>query len=700
MSNSSMNTTVQTVPVQSSIGQLPPGILFFPGVIGGLIVLLLLSIWAYTRVYVITPNNEAFLRTGGVFVKKKTVILSGGCVVLPGFHELTRIPLREISIDVERTGNLAVRTQDYLRANMRVTFYVCINANEDDVITAAQRLSREGKISPEDIKEAIEKRADDAIRAAAKKKNLAEIDSDKLGFADEVLNLIQQDLRKVGLTLNNIAISEIEESDTYDTNNFFDAQGVRLRTETIQKSIQQKTEVELNTKVAIEEKELNAEKQSLRIAQEQEEAKLGQKLEVEALKAQREREIEEAKATEAATIQRTKILQNKSVEEEEIRKLLALQQSQIEADITLEERNKALKVAQTLQKQEAELAEINRQKTLEEEKIQQQLAVQAKKIQADIELEERNKTLKVAQILQKQEAEVAEVTRQKTVDAALLNSQVELAEAERESKIAQQDAAIAITEKERDRFNSEAERAQAEAAVATATEVEEAERQQRLSIIAAEQEAEQRRIGEQNVIEIDVFRRSRQAEAARQAAELEAESIRTLAEANRDKALAEAEGKRSLIEAENSISDAQLNAKIITTIWPELAPQLPEIAKALAPQPGILGDTRIYSFPGVNGNNGNGASSVGDINKLLLSTTGLSMINGLLEEGKLGPLISQIRQMMSNNSSTITSNTITPKDKKTPTTDMIRSQPVATSNLTEKNHLNHPSIKKPKSGKG
>ncbi|NEO90564.1 MAG: flotillin family protein, partial [Moorea sp. SIO3G5] len=123
-----MNTTLQTVPVQSSIAQLPPGILFFPGVIGGLIVLLLLSIWAYTRVYVITPNNEAFLRTGGVFIKKKTVILSGGCVVLPGFHELTRVPLREISIDVERTGNLAVRTQDYLRANMRVTFYVCINA--------------------------------------------------------------------------------------------------------------------------------------------------------------------------------------------------------------------------------------------------------------------------------------------------------------------------------------------------------------------------------------------------------------------------------------------------------------------------------------------------------------------------------------------------------------------------------------------
>ena len=600
MSQTTNYSTTQAVPVQSNLAQLPAGILFFPGLIGGLVFLLLLSVWAYTRVYVITPNNEAFVRTGGIFIKKKAVILNGGCVVLPGFHELTRVPLREISIDVERTGKLAVRTQDYLRANMRVTFYVCINADEQDVLTSAARLSKQGKISGEDIKDALEKRADDAIRAAAKKKSLAEIDSDKLGFADEVLNLIQQDLKKVGLTLNNIAISEIEESDTYDTNNFFDAQGVRLRTETIQRSIQQKTEVELSTQVAIEQKELNAQKQSLRIAQETEDAKLAQQLEVQALKAQREREIQEAKDTEAATVQRTKILQNKSVEEEEIRKKLSVQQNQIEADITLEERNKQLKVTQTLQKQEAEIAEVNRQKIIE---------------------------------------------------SSRLKAQVEVAEAERESKIAQQQAAIAIADKERERFNAEATRAQAEAAVVTATEIEKAEREQRLSIIAAEQEAQKRRIAEQNVVEIDVFRRRRQAEIARQAAELEAESIRTLADANRDKALAEAEGKRALIEAENALSDSKLTAQIITTIWPQLSDKLPEIVKALAPQPGVLGDTRIYSFPGANGNNGNGASSASDINKLLLSTSGLSLINTLLDEGKLGMVLSQVKQLIRNGES-------------------------------------------------
>ena len=578
---------LSTQPVLAQIG----GGLVFPGIIGSLVVLLLLSVFAYTRVYVITPTNEAFVRTGGIFVKKKTVFLNGGCVVIPGFHELTRVPLREISINVERTGKLAVRTQDYLRANMRVTFYVCISASEEDVKIAAARISRQGKISSEDIKEALETRADDAIRAAAKKKTLAEIDSDKLGFAEEVLNLTQQDLKKVGLTLNNIAISEIEESDTYDTNNFFDAQGVRLRTETIQRSIQQKREVELTTQVAIEQKELDAQKLSLQISQEKETAQLEQKLQVEALTAQREREIQEAKDKEAAATLRSKILQDKSVEEEEIRKKLSIQQSQIEADISLEARNKQLKIAQTEQKQEAELAEITRQQ-----------AVQSNKLEA----------------------------------------QVQIAESEKVAKLAQEDLAISIANKKKETFLAEAEQVQAQEAVKTASETEKAERNKNLSSIAAEQQAQERDISERKVIEIEAFRRRKQAEIAQQAAELEAESIRILAQAERDKALAEAEGIQARISAENSISNANLSAKIVSTIWPELSEKLPEIVSSLAPQPGVIGNTRIYSFPGVNSN----GKGVEDINKLMLSTSGISVINSLLEEGNLGKIISQISQLV------------------------------------------------------
>ena len=621
---------VSEVPSQSAlVGQLNSSIIVFPSLVIGLVVLLLMSVWAYTRVYTVTPNNEAFVRTGGLFVKRKSVILHGGCIVLPGFHELTRVPLREISIDVERTDKLAVRTKDYLRADMRVTFYVCISANQEDVLTAAARLSQQGKISPDNITQAIEKRADDAIRAAAKTKNLAEIDSDKLGFAQEVLNLMQQDLKKVGLTLNNIAISEIHESNTYDTNNFFDAQGVRLRTETIQRAIQQRREVELTTQVAIEQKELDAQKRSLQIAQETEEARLQQQLQIESARAQRDRETQEAKDREAATKERTKILQLKSVEEEEIRKRLSVQQSQILADIDLEERNKELKVMQALQRQEAEVAEITRKRSVEQNQID-----------ADILLEERRKLLNVAKALQKQESEVAEIQQKQVAESNSFQAKVKVAESEKLAKLAQEEVNIAVANKRRESFVVEAQRARAEASVVTASEVEKAERSQQLAVIAAEKEAQEQRVREQNVIEIDVYRRKRQAEIAQQAAELEAEAIRTLAIANRERALAEAEGIRAQLEAKNIISDANLTANVIGEVFPQMADRLPEMLQALAPQPGVLGDARIYAFP-----NGNG-SDAPDINKLLLSTSGLALINTFLEEGKLNEVMGQMGQLL------------------------------------------------------
>ncbi|AIE73240.1 flotillin family protein [Synechocystis sp. CS-94] len=586
-----------------ALGGLSP-LLFFPVVIITVIFLILVTVFLYTRFYVIAPNNEALVRTGGVFKKEQMVILHGGCIVIPGFHEITRVSLREISIDVVRAGTLAVRTQDYMRANMRVTFYVCITPNRNEILTAAARLSKKGQISEENIKDALEKRADDAIRAAAKKKKLAELDSDKLGFADEVLNLIQGDLLKVGLTLNNIAISEIEESDTYDENNFFDAQGVRLRTETIQRSIQQKKEVELTTRVAIEQGELEAEKKSLAIKREQEDANITQQKEIELLKlaqrkelesqeAQQQREIQEAKDKEEAKKQRNKILQEQAVEEERIQKELAIQNSQIASAIALEEKNKELKVAQAVQKQEAE---------------------------------------------------VAEIQRRKTIEASQLQAKAEIALAEQKTQITEQTAAIAIANKQKERLEAEALRAEAESGVITAQEVEAAERTQKLAVIVAQQDAQQLRIAEQNVVEIDVFRRRRQAESARQAAELEAESIRTLADANRHKAMAEAEGQKAIIEAQNSLSNANRTAELLKTIWPELVTQLPDLLKALAPQPGVLGESRIYSFPGLNG--GSGGNNAGDINKLLLSTSGLTLLNGLLNEGKLGLVVDQVKSLL------------------------------------------------------
>lgn len=61
----------------------------------------------------------------------------------------------------------------------------------------------------------------------------------------------------------------------------------------------------------------------------------------------------------------------------------------------------------------------------------------------------------------------------------------------------------------------------------------------------------------------------------------------------------------------------------------------------------MIGDARIYAFPGATSSpNGNGQGSSSDISKILLSTSGLAVVNTLLEEGKLGALISQVGQLV------------------------------------------------------
>jgi hypothetical protein len=79
-----LTQTVETSDPTVAQVDLGGGLFLFPGLIVGLVVLLIIGIFAFKKVYVITPTNEAFVLTGGVMGKAKKVILNGGCIVLTG----------------------------------------------------------------------------------------------------------------------------------------------------------------------------------------------------------------------------------------------------------------------------------------------------------------------------------------------------------------------------------------------------------------------------------------------------------------------------------------------------------------------------------------------------------------------------------------------------------------------------------------
>ena len=265
-----------------------------------------------------------------------------------------------------------------------------------------------------------------------------------------------------------------------------------------------------------------------------------------------------------------------------------------ELNIGLEVEKQELSIQQESIKNLAIFGEIETRKIDHELKIESYKNEKEKELQQKIETSELNvqkeiESLRIATEigiqLKKIEHDTTFINTNKVFQElqAIVHQQVEKAEIT---------ANIAIIGEEQKRLETELDRANAEEALTTAIEKAIAERHKLTAEIAA------------------------------QAVEDEAKTI---------KLLAEAEGIRY---HSIPVTDADRNDKLIRELVPKLIenlPQLAEVVKALAPQPGILGESNVYTFP-----NGNGE----DMNKLMFSTSGMLLLESMLN-GKLGHLLEQ-----------------------------------------------------------
>lgn len=257
---------------------------------------------------------------------------------------------------------------------------------------------------------------------------------------------------------------------------------------------------------------------------------------------------------------------------------------------------------------------------VEEIRIDHELSIELyrnkkeKELQKQIETAELNfrKETEIAELKVKQELESLRTQTEHEIQYKKISLDKELidinkefqklqAKAHQEIEKDEIAAVIEIVTEEQKRLEIEAKRSKAEEAVTAVIEEAKALRQQRKAKIAAD------------------------------SVEDEAKAIERLAQA---------EGKRYQAIPP---TDADRTAQIIRELAPKLIEKLPQVAevvKALGPQPGILGDSNIYTF-----SNGNGE----DLNKLMSSTNGILLVQSLLE-GKLGQLLGQSLRPLKNNS--------------------------------------------------
>ena len=599
--NSESSNTIQTVdPNSKNSWELPTFNLLSPGgLIGGgavgIFIVLAVAGFIYTRLYRIIKPNEAIIRSGGFgpLWSGKTAFTQGGCVVLPGLHQTISVPLSEVRIQVVRKGESyedqgAVRTKDYLRAKLTATMYVVVDI--DSVETAAARLcsNASGKVTEKDIHAAVEARCDDALRNAAKQRTLTEIDSDKVGFGTDVKTSLQQSLDSLGLTLQDVTLTDIEEDATaYQDNDYFDVQGKREREEKVCQSKLEtaKVQSETETQLAAVDRDKALELQTIQLEKEQAESTL--KAETIVIKAEKQREAEEGKEQQLA--------------------MLAKKKESFEL--------------------EKEQAKIDRETSVEES-----------------QQDARKKLL-----FKQQEVEVAEIDRETIVEKAKQTSEQELIAKRQEVMVAEQEARQQVAASEKQTNEIQAQVAAAESGIITAKEVEVAERNKTIAELLAEQQANARKIQEETdaLAKAETLKIAAEAEANAlkikaqgdlDAANDTAQSIVVIAEARKEEKLKLAEGELEYIKAINSKEEIIITAELLRELAPDLVKQLPQIAQNLTPE---VQEAKLYSF-------GNGDNNSAGATKQLASISGLGMLQEILDSDLGSQTMSTLSKFLQN----------------------------------------------------
>ncbi len=421
-------------------------------VITGVIVVAMLTIGIIlSRLYQRASKEVSFVRTG---FRGQRVIINGGALVLPVIHETIPVNMNTLRLEVRRANDQALITKDRMRVDVTAEFYVRAKPTEEAIANAAQTLGLK-TMYPEELKQLVEGKFVDALRAVAAEMAMEELHEKRVDFVQKVQQVVSEDLLKNGLELEAVSLTGLDQTtfEHFNPQNAFDAEGLTKLTEAIESRRKKRNDIEQDTAVAIQNKNLEAEKLKLELARDEEYAKLAQQREIEIRRAaqaaqivteqaSKERESEEARIAAKREVDMAEILAERAVEEERIDKQRLLEEKEIERVkvIELAEQEKSIAVAEKSKAESIAQAEADKARALA---VKEEEGVRTVR---QVETAEREKEVELVQARQAAETDAisitvaAEAEKQAADDRAAAVTTLAEAKAEKERIEAQGEA--------------------------------------------------------------------------------------------------------------------------------------------------------------------------------------------------------------------------------------------------------------------
>lgn len=304
--------------------------------IAAFIVLIGLSVvgLVFARLYRRSSKELAFVRTG---LGGQKVVMDGGAIMLPVFHEFVSINMNTLKLEVSRSGTDSLITLDRLRVDAVAAFFVRVIPSVEGVANAAQTLGQR-TMHPDSLKELVEDKFVDALRAAAVSMGMHQLLDKRADFIQAVQNAVSEDLLKNGLELESVSLTRLDQTPIsfFNAQNAFDAEGLTKLTQQTQQRAKERNEIEQDTSVAIAKKNFEATQLKLTIEKDQTFATLQQQQEVATRDAQQKAEVASITSQRTREASQAKIEAERLVQEAEVEKNRAVRQRQIEADLSLQ----------------------------------------------------------------------------------------------------------------------------------------------------------------------------------------------------------------------------------------------------------------------------------------------------------------------------------------------------------------------------
>jgi uncharacterized membrane protein YqiK len=269
------------------------------------------------RLYRRASKEVSFVRTG--FGGQK-VIMNGGALVLPVLHETIPVNMNTLRLEVVRTAEQALITKDRMRVDVQAEFYVRVQPTAEAIADAAQTLGRR-TMEPQALKELVEGKFVDALRAVAAEMAMEELHEQRVNFVQKVQAAVSEDILKNGLELESVSLTGLDQTNRefFNPNNVFDAEGLTKMTESIEERRKTRNEIEQNTQVAIARKNLEAQQEQFTITRDSEYARLNNEREIAIRIDQQNAEIESLRAQRATEAEAARTLSRQQVKEAAIK---------------------------------------------------------------------------------------------------------------------------------------------------------------------------------------------------------------------------------------------------------------------------------------------------------------------------------------------------------------------------------------------